>query len=175
MVAEDLRRKARASEIIAQQVDLDPDAGDFVCTLRAIVAGLQPVSAESLLAAAKQMTTGTATPASVPDPMRSAHDTLSRLRLEMGAYMYFCATLIETFDDSLVRAAVERLSSEAGCLARLAQVRSDLAVNPRLAWSTISAFREARGLALTPYSGRRATLRSRRAAGGHPVVRPHTG
>ncbi|MCX5192297.1 hypothetical protein OOK31_00035 [Streptomyces sp. NBC_00249] len=151
MVHADLRRKARAAEIIAQQVDLEPHAGEFVCSLRDILAGFQPARAQSLLAAANELTLGMTTSASVPDHARSAHDTLSRLRLEMGAYMYFCATLIETFDDSLVRTEVERLKSDGGCLARLAQVRSDFAVNPRMAWSTISAFREARGLASTPY------------------------
>ncbi len=146
MVHADLRRKARAAEIIAQHVDLEPYAGEFVCTLRDILVSFQPVSAPSLLAAANQMASGTTTSESVPDHARAAHGTLSRLRLEMAAYMYFCATLMETFDDSLVQTEVERLSADADGLARMAQVRSDFAVNPRMAWSTISAFREARGL-----------------------------
>ncbi|MFB7467130.1 hypothetical protein ACFCZ1_27145 [Streptomyces sp. NPDC056224] len=146
MVHADLLRKARAAEIVAQQVDLEPNVGEFVCTLRDVLADSRP-----LLSAVNEMTSGMTTSASVPDHARSAHDTLSRLRMEMGAYMYFCATLIETFDNSLLRAEVERLSAGGGCLARLAQVRSDFAVNPRMAWSTISAFRGERGLSALPY------------------------
>ncbi|MDX2679337.1 hypothetical protein [Streptomyces soliscabiei] len=53
----------------------------------------------------------------------------------------------------MVQEAVKHLSGSTGdgSLSRLAQVRSEFSVNPRLAWATTSTFREAHSLAVKPY------------------------
>ncbi|MCF3103941.1 hypothetical protein IPZ58_20445 [Streptomyces roseoverticillatus] len=167
MVQADLQRKVHAVEVAAQRIDFEPEVGTFICTLHE---GLQdspaPTSA-SLLGEATRIATGISSPVDDPDFSRSAHEDLNRLRLETAAYLYFCSTLIGTFTGSLDRSAMEHLSDGAGdgCLSRLAQVRSDLSVNPRLAWRTISAFRNAHGLEATPYpEPTRARLRVRAVA-----------
>jgi hypothetical protein len=159
MVGADLARKIHAIEVAALRIDFEPEVGMFICTLHQALARAPDPTADSLLDEVDRISDGISSSASDPDPVRSAHEELNQLSLEMAAYIYFCTTLIEIFDNSLVQEAVERLSDSTGdgSLSRLAQVRSQFSVNPRLAWSTTSAFRQAHGLAVKPYPNQ-ATL-----------------
>lgn len=153
MVRADLERKVHALEIAAQHSDLEPDTGVFLCTLHEVLDRTQAPTSASLLAEMDRIAVGTAPRTTDAEAVRSAHEKLNRLRLEMAAYLYFCSTLLGIFDNSLKEEEVRRLIRNAGPgrLARLAQVRSEFAVNPRLAWATTSAFREAHGLPAKPY------------------------
>ncbi|GAB1340069.1 hypothetical protein ACE1SV_66590 [Streptomyces sp. E-15] len=153
MVRADLERKVHALEIAAHHCDLEPDTGVFLCTLHEVLDRTQEPTSASLLAEMDRVTVGTAPRTTDVEAVRSDHEKLNRLRLEMAAYLYFCSTLIGIFDNSLKEEEVRRLirNTGVGRLARLAQVRSEFAVNPRLAWATTSAFREAHGLPAKPY------------------------
>ncbi|MEV7522149.1 hypothetical protein [Streptomyces sp. NPDC091371] len=148
MVHADLTRKALAIEVAAQRLDFEPETGQFICTLDELLTNAPPPTAPSLLLAVGRLTDGLTSSTETPEFARSTHDKLNRLRLETAAYVYFCATLIDTFDNSLVEAEVKRLAAASGdgSLAQLAKVRSSFEVNPRLAWATVSRFRRARGL-----------------------------
>ncbi|MFK0258504.1 hypothetical protein [Streptomyces sp. NPDC090445] len=156
MVHTDLTRKALAAEVAAQRLDTEPEAGNFICTVDELLTHAPPPTALSLLLAVGRLTDGLSPSTATPEPARSDHDQLNRLnrlRLETAAYVYFCATLIDIFDNSLVEAEVQRLTAGVGdgSLAQLAEVRSHFAVNPRLAWATVSTFRKAHDLQLQPY------------------------
>ncbi|MFI2203807.1 hypothetical protein ACH47Z_24110 [Streptomyces sp. NPDC020192] len=153
MVRADLARKIHAMEVAAQRIDFEPNVGLFICTLHEALDRVPEPTSDSLLDEVDRIAGGISSSASDPDAVRSAHEELNHLSLEVAAYIYFCSTLIGMFNDSLVQEAVERLSFGAGdgCLSRLAQVRSEFTVNPRLAWVTISSFRKAHGLAAKPY------------------------
>ncbi len=153
MVKTDLKRKIHAVEVAAQRIDYEPDVGVFICNLHEVLHDSPTLTKESLLRDMDRLTGGITSSAGDPDFARSAHEELNRLRLETAAYMYFCSTLVGIFNRSLEREALEHLSdgSGDGCLSRLAQVRSEFSVNPRLAWVTISDFRTSHGLAVKPY------------------------
>ncbi|MBT2545258.1 hypothetical protein J7E99_32300 [Streptomyces sp. ISL-44] len=153
MVHADLTRKALAVKVAAQRLDFEPEAGTFICTVDELLTHSPPPTAPSLLLAVGSLTAGLSSSTGTPEFARSAHDKLNRLRLETVAYVYFCATLIDIFDNSLVEERVKRLAAGVGdgSLAQLAEVRSSFEVNPRLAWATVSTFRKAHGLQSKPY------------------------
>ncbi|CAM5438067.1 hypothetical protein [Streptomyces abikoensis] len=170
LVRADLRRKVHAVEVAAQRIDFEPEAGLFICALHEGLQDAPAPTSASLLHEAARIGEGISSSANDPDFSRGAHERLNRLRLETAAYLYFCSTLIGTFDNSLEQAAVERLTggTGAGSISRLARVRSDFSVNPRLAWTTISAFRGVHGLETVPYPDPKRTL-----AHAGPRAGPH--
>ncbi|MFE9451667.1 hypothetical protein [Streptomyces sp. NPDC006739] len=153
MVRSDLSRKIHALEVAAQHIDLEPDTGIFLCTLHEALDRTPVPTSDSLLDEMDRITDRIYSSANDSEAVRSAHEYLNRLRLEMAAYFYFCSTLIGIFDNFLEEQALKRLSEGAGpgCLSRLAQVRSEFSVNPRVAWATTSAFRETHDLDSKPY------------------------
>ncbi|GAA3993779.1 hypothetical protein GCM10022247_11580 [Allokutzneria multivorans] len=74
---------------------------------------------------------------------------LWHLQLEALGYLYYAATLLEVFDDGLTERQLEfgRTQDGPGGFNALASVRQLFGVNVRLAWLTVSDFREAWGLA----------------------------
>ncbi len=72
--------------------------------------------------------------------------TLRRLSRELTGFYYYCATLLEIFNDGLTKDQLQKAeASDAGpfSLDHLARSRQTFAVNPLIAWSEVSDFRSA--------------------------------
>ncbi|MGW5718808.1 transcriptional regulator [Amycolatopsis sp. NPDC003865] len=79
---------------------------------------------------------------------------LYRLQLETLGYLYYLATVLEVFGAGFSPADFERGREEGdGSFDTLSSVRQLFAVNARLAWLTVSAFREAWGFETVPPPG----------------------
>ncbi|MDQ0381812.1 transcriptional regulator [Amycolatopsis thermophila] len=85
-------------------------------------------------------------------PIGDAGGPLWRIQLETLGYLYYLGTIREVFGDGFTRRDLDRGRDEAGDASfdTLTSVRRLFAVNARLAWLTISAFREAWGLPAVP-------------------------
>jgi hypothetical protein len=70
---------------------------------------------------------------------------LIQLQLEEFSYLYYCATLLEIFDDEMTEDKLRYgyLIDEPTCFERLAAARRLFSVNARLAWLTVQSFRRA--------------------------------
>ncbi|WP_410568419.1 transcriptional regulator [Amycolatopsis sp. cmx-4-61] len=81
-------------------------------------------------------------------------DPLSRLQLETLGYLYYLGTVLEVFDDGFSPADLERGHTEGDAsFDTLSSVRQLFPVNARLAWLTVSAFRQAWKLETVPPPG----------------------
>ncbi|OXM60730.1 hypothetical protein [Amycolatopsis vastitatis] len=79
---------------------------------------------------------------------------LQRLQLETLGYLYYLGTVLEVFGPGFSPADLERGRAEGDAsFDTLSSVRRLFAVNARLAWLTVSAFRSAWGLAAVPPPG----------------------
>jgi hypothetical protein len=79
---------------------------------------------------------------------------LQRLQLETLGYLYYLGTVLEVFGPGFGPADLERGRMEGDAsFDTLSSVRQLFAVNARLAWLTVSAFRSAWGLAAVPPPG----------------------
>jgi hypothetical protein len=143
LVASELERKRRAVVVAAAEVGLEPWTGRFLDAVEATRTAATP---EALLATSRML---------AESPRDASHDgageaaearaILSRLRLELATYLYYCATLTQFFDAELTEErlkAAEEATDAAG-IHQLARARQAFAVSPRVAWSTISTFRRA--------------------------------
>ncbi|PRX96227.1 transcriptional regulator [Allonocardiopsis opalescens] len=154
LVGRDLRAKVGAMRtVIARNATVEPFASEL---MRHLDAHARP-DHRTLLAAAAAPPEGPARPGD--DARAEEHAVLERLRLEALGYLYYCATLLEVFGDGLTEQRLElgRTASGTAGEARpdasfdtLASVRQLFAVNARLAWLTVSAFRAAWGLETVP-------------------------
>ncbi|MEU5263235.1 transcriptional regulator [Amycolatopsis sp. NPDC021455] len=80
--------------------------------------------------------------------------TLRRLQLETLGYLYYLGTVLEVFGAEFSPADLERGRGEGDAsFDTLSSVRQLFAVNARLAWLTVGAFREAWGLEAVPPPG----------------------
>jgi hypothetical protein len=70
--------------------------------------------------------------------------TLFRLARELVGFYYYCATLLQVFGYELRREWLQG-GPEPRSLDRLAESRQAFALNARLAWAEVSAFRSAWG------------------------------
>ncbi|WP_086822226.1 hypothetical protein [Allokutzneria sp. NRRL B-24872] len=132
LVAEDIAGKTAALRtVIARGLADEPHASEL---MRHIQVHARPDAARLLQ--------GVSTP-----PIDDGE--LWHLQLEALCYLYYAATLLEVFDDGLTERQLEfgRTQDGPGGFNTLASVRQLFGVNVRLAWLTVSDFREAWGLA----------------------------
>ncbi len=69
---------------------------------------------------------------------------VGRLRLDFTAYVYFCATLREVFDESLDGSRITRCTNDAdwpGSFDALASARHAFVMDARIAWRAVTRFR----------------------------------
>lgn len=73
---------------------------------------------------------------------------IATLRWEAASYLYFCATLLDFFNDDLGQATLVNASVPGGpgSLDNLAKGRRAMSLTPRLAWHLVTEFRQDRGL-----------------------------
>lgn len=83
---------------------------------------------------------------------------LARLRFELAAYCYYCATLLQFFDltltdDRLKEAEKSEKEKSGKEISQLARARQSFAVSPQITWSMTSVFRDAYGMGSLSVSG----------------------
>ena len=84
--------------------------------------------------------------ATTPRTQLTARQTLFRLTRELCGYFYYAATVLEFFHEHLDEQQVRDVAAEeAGdrSIELLATSRQQFAISPRLAWESVSKFREA--------------------------------
>lgn len=150
LVAQDVVRKTRAVAVAAHHIDLEPDVSRFlvVCqrvdgteidstALRRRIAEIPPGEASRL-----RKDPGSASP-------------LLRLMGELACYCYYSATILEFFDSaapgSRWRLAGGGDADVVADLGLLAKARQAFALNTRVAWEIVSAFRRAWELPVEPF------------------------
>ncbi|HZI75989.1 MAG TPA: hypothetical protein VFD73_18575, partial [Gemmatimonadales bacterium] len=134
-------------------VGLEPQAGYFLDTIQTIRATITP---DTLLAAARmsaQDARDKSTDAAGDDEARSK---LARLRLELAAYCYYCATLMQFFNADLTEKRLKAAEDGSGdrSINQLAQARQAFAISPQVTCSMTSAFRRAHGMDVPIFEGK---------------------
>jgi hypothetical protein len=144
LVEGELCRKASVLEIVvARHVNLEPFASNLV----SFVNSHTTPAADELLQALSE-----------PPPVTLGADLgkeneslmyLVRLQAETLSHMYYCATLLEVFSDlTEAKFTEDRHQTGDGSFDALASVRRQFSINARLAWMTLSRFRQQWGLAI---------------------------
>jgi hypothetical protein len=151
LIGLELKARSRAVEVIARELAVEPETSAFLVwaeRLRAIPATANRLVGEcrrhDFMAGPMQM------PADQrePDPDRQARVTLQALSVELIGFFYFAATVLGLFDASLDAPKVKTIRKDAsgGSLEDLAAARRLLAVNPRVGWARVDAFRKRRAM-----------------------------
>ncbi|NRQ39963.1 hypothetical protein HII36_50265 [Nonomuraea sp. NN258] len=131
VAAEEIRRKAAAANAALRSVN--PELRRF---LHAVArTGAAPRAALKIL--------DELPPATADDPQE-----VSAVRRDFAAYVYFCATLEDVFDDRLdaARMTAATRDGDGGTFDELAAARFAFTQDTHLAWHSITAFRTAWGL-----------------------------
>jgi hypothetical protein len=158
LVANELDRKRRAVVNPASEIGLEPWTGRFLDTVQATPTAVTP---KALLAACRTLAEDPQDdPREGTVEASEARSKLARLRLELAAYHYYCATLLQFFDVSLTKKGLKaaEAATDAASIDQLARARQAFAVSSQVAWSAVSAFREASdpkyGMNVLPFADR---------------------
>ena len=143
VLQQEFAQKASAVRTIVMHIDSEPAVSDLIVLLERSTGEEEP-TADGLLAFARSIAT-CGDPSSHRPEADGDWATFARLRLELAAHAYFCATLLVFFGSPISRQAMITATAPRGSLSfdALAHARQAFAVNPRLAWVTINRFREA--------------------------------
>jgi hypothetical protein len=159
LISEDLLAKTAASWVELARAGAEPEATLFKAWLKS--ASTEPVDGGVLYQACsgfwEQARTwkqpsrnGAAEPGERQD---AARERLNSLGLEINAYRYLAATILQFFgskpSDSELRTAADPTAGEAS-FERLAEARLLFASGPLLAWSLVSDFRGAHAMPALP-------------------------
>lgn len=153
-VRADIRRKADAASIRAQRIGVEPEVGNFVCSLREnLLSGV--IDDKGLLDTAKSLARDSVNSQRRPSTWQDGQQDLTLLRSEMGAYFYFCSTVMRFFDNSLEESKLRRILAKEGrgSCDQLSQSRNEFSLNSRMAWNTLTEFRGEHGLSTATYPG----------------------
>jgi hypothetical protein len=69
-------------------------------------------------------------------------EKIALLSAELGAYLYYCVTLLQFFGREDLDQETLKAAESSGELERLARARQFLAINPRMAESELADFRQ---------------------------------
>jgi hypothetical protein len=142
LVGDELRRRARALEtVMARNVNPEPFASDLLSYINSHVS---PASGDLLRALTLPPITGA-------DQLARddwAGGYLIGLQAESMGHIYYYATILEVFDKLTENAFMSDQQQTSGSFEILASARRQFSLNARLAWLTISRFREQWGLTL---------------------------
>jgi len=139
LVTDELNAKLHAFSNAAQQLGADEDVSGFLITLDTAPANEYT---DELLALAQELLPG------INSPTLTA---LERLRFEAGCFVYFCNTLLDIFASSLSADRLTNASqgtSPGANIHTLAKVQRSMALDPRMSWHLLTAFRTEWGLEL---------------------------
>jgi hypothetical protein len=148
LVGEEVRRKTAAAVASLHAIDLEPETSEVVKWASSIDEW-DAASWESLLAKCRWCAdNATLRPGANSDSeeLLAARQTLFRLTRELCGYYYYAATILQFFNDQLTEQQVrEAIGPAAGhrSIDLLATSRQAFAINPRLAWESLSRFRKA--------------------------------
>ncbi|MEV7045542.1 hypothetical protein [Amycolatopsis sp. NPDC051061] len=132
LVATDLSAKLKAFASAAVQLEGEADPSSFLVTVTSAVHGEAPWMISQCVAL-------------LPDDDAGIPTALSRLHWEAASYLYFSATIVEFFTNSLTPKTV-RLAMSDGSVVSLASARQQMSIDPRVSWQLITDFRRRRGL-----------------------------
>jgi hypothetical protein len=147
LVRTELQRKTDAIVAAVKRVQLEPEVSQMLRWSTVLTA----TSTEGLLRQCIPSIT-VQTPVSaakLSDEEVAARRSVVRLATELAVFAYYCATLLELFNDKLDRNRLqwaEAAASEPRSLDRLAECRQTFAINTPLAWERLSEFRNAWGM-----------------------------
>ena len=145
LIISDLDRKRRAVAIAAAGLGLEPQTGQFLAAVQTTGGA---TTSDTLLTACRTLAQGAQDDPPEADGATEARLKLSRLRLELSTYYYYCATLMQFFNADLtekrLRAAEE--ATDDTSIDQLARARQAFAISPQVTWSMTSAFRHAYGM-----------------------------
>jgi hypothetical protein len=154
VIRSDVARKREAAIVSAQGIGIEPDASDLLGDLNAF--DVSKVSCDTLFESCQYLLPGPgAVNGEQSDAIREPRQQIARIRTEMSAYYYYSSTILAFFNDSLSIAKLKRAETDSGpaSVDQLARARQAFSVNPRLAWTAISAFRQAWTLDTVEFSG----------------------
>jgi hypothetical protein len=156
LVGQEVSVKTAATITALKTIDLEPEVSEIV-EWGSRVEHCSSVSSELLLEQCEWcLNSGVLQPGSEHDSefVLSARQTLFRLTRELAGFYYFSATVVEFFEGTVDQQRLRMaLGSAAGheSISELAISRQAFAVNPRLAWRTVSNFRRSWGLSVIPF------------------------
>jgi hypothetical protein len=131
-------RKARAISVTARRIDLEPHVGRFllVCASIRDVRVDAGFDATSLMRLVDELLPAPESRAHLESTTASAGAFL-KVAGELACYLYYAATILDYFDE----AAEEGRWRNTTALHHLAQARQAFSTSTRLAWESISSFR----------------------------------
>jgi hypothetical protein len=162
LIGEDLLAKTAASWVELAHNEAEPEATLFKAWLKR--ASAEPVDGDVLYQACSDLweqartwnrasPNGTAEPGRSHDAAPGERERLNSLGLEINAYRYLAATILQFFasqpSDSELRTAADPTAGNAS-FERLAEARLLFASGPLLAWSLVSDFRGAHAMPALP-------------------------
>jgi hypothetical protein len=146
LIHRDLELKFSAMAVAAKGIGIEPDVDDFLEQVHELEGA--PLLSAGLLDACVRLWVGLRqdTPADEPEGLADRRQRLRGLRRELGAYLYFAATVIDIFVTRVEHVGLSADDEET--IEQLAKARQALALNARVAASIISAIRT--NMTLTP-------------------------
>ncbi|WP_157746630.1 hypothetical protein [Micromonospora inositola] len=155
VIATDINRKFLAARTAAQEIALEPSVGIFLSTLPRGVVDARDVASVLRGRRSLLIESTTASPSGLgSEPSAGdAWQALTRLRIELAAYLYFAETIARFFDGPIDRDRLEWIAGGSHYSApdRLARARMAFSVNPRLAWELTSDFNHDYDLPSSPF------------------------
>jgi hypothetical protein len=145
VLCDELHRKVRALSQVAGHIDSE-DTAELQDTLHSIAVRLAPgrpiIDVVDLIAR----------------PCHAESAAVARVRLDLAAYAYYCATLQEIFTDRLDEAQMIKATNKSsghGSFDALATARNTFTTDTLLAWKLITQCREAWSLAIREPVGKK--------------------
>jgi hypothetical protein len=153
LVEQEIGAKCRAASVATRQPYASAGVEVFLMWLEPIAQG--PRSALDLLETAESLGDGVLANLTQDVPENApTQQSLQDMALELATFLYFTATLLEFFRNSLsegvLKTAIE-VSPEPGSIDSLARARQAFTTSPQSVWRRVSAFREAHGQQVLTY------------------------
>jgi hypothetical protein len=150
LIRVDLKSKLLAASISAKDTMLDLEVRQLFDSIRKLEALLDspdcfPKSCSGLLTISRDLLESTSqesTQQAEFAEVAAKRERIALLRAELGAYLYYCVTLLEFFGREDLNQETLKAAESSGELERLARARQFLAINPRMAESELADFRQ---------------------------------
>jgi len=150
LIRADLKSKLLAASISAKDTMLDLEVKQLFDRIRKLEALLDspdcfPKSCPDLLTGSRDLLESTSqesTQQAESAEVAAKREKIALLSAELGAYLYYCVTLVQFFGREDLDQETLKAAESSGELERLARARQFLAINPRMAESELADFRQ---------------------------------
>jgi hypothetical protein len=150
LIRADLKSKLLAASISAKDTMLDLEVKQLFDRIRKLEALLGspdcfPKSCPDLLTGSRDLLESTSqesTQQAESAEVAAKREKIALLSAELGAYLYYCVTLVQFFGREDLDQETLKAAESSGELERLARARQFLAINPRMAESELADFRQ---------------------------------